>query len=178
MAAEIETMPDSEAREHLLEWLRDAHAMEQQAQTMLSGQIDRLENYPELKAKLQEHLEETRRQADLVKGCIESLGGSSSALKDIAGMTVGIGQGLSGLFVSDEVVKGSLASFTFEQMEIASYRILVSAAEALSEHEVAATCRRILAEEEAMAEWLAQKMPATVWKFLKRSDAPGLVAKH
>jgi hypothetical protein len=33
----------SEAREWLVQWLRDAHAMEEQAETMLSGQLSRLE---------------------------------------------------------------------------------------------------------------------------------------
>ena len=36
------------ARENLLDWLRDAHAMEQQAETMLNAQVERLEHYPEL----------------------------------------------------------------------------------------------------------------------------------
>lgn len=168
----------SEGREHLLNWLRDAHAMEQQAETMLSSQIERIENYPKLKARMEEHLLETRQQAEIVARCIRDLGGDTSAIKDLAARTVAVAQGLSGLFVGDEIVKGSLASYTFEQMEIASYRILISAAEALGEHEVAAACRGILAQEEAMASWLEQETPATVWKFLKRSDAPGLVAKH
>ena len=32
----------SEAREHLLGWLRDAHAMEQQAEQMLKSQASRI----------------------------------------------------------------------------------------------------------------------------------------
>mgnify|MGYP002716823196 CR=1 FL=1 len=42
----------TEAREHLLDWLRDAHAMEQQAEKMLKAQAERLEHYPELKARI------------------------------------------------------------------------------------------------------------------------------
>jgi ferritin-like metal-binding protein YciE len=30
----------SEAREWLIQWLRDAHAMEEQAETILSGQFE------------------------------------------------------------------------------------------------------------------------------------------
>jgi ferritin-like metal-binding protein YciE len=44
-------------QEHLLAWLRDAHAMEKQAEQMLSKQISRLEHYPDLRRKLEEHLE-------------------------------------------------------------------------------------------------------------------------
>jgi ferritin-like metal-binding protein YciE len=52
-----------EAHEWMIQWLRDAHAMEEQAQTMLSGQVSRIENYPELKDRISKHLEETKGQA-------------------------------------------------------------------------------------------------------------------
>src|SRR3954468_18648350 len=100
-------MPD--ARDHLLAWLKDAHAMEQQAETLLTSQIERLKHYPDLRRKLEEHLEETRRQGDLVKDCIRQNGGDSSALKDTMGKMVAFGQGLSGLFADDEVIKSALA---------------------------------------------------------------------
>lgn len=60
------------------------------------------------------------------------------------------------MFVDDEVVKGSLAGYTFEHMEIASYKILIAAAEAAGETEVVAVCQANLAEEVAMAEcWMS-----------------------
>ena len=49
-----------EGREWLIQWLRDAHAMEEQAETMLSGQLSRIENYPELSDQIQKHLEEAK----------------------------------------------------------------------------------------------------------------------
>ena len=166
------------ADERLLEWLRDAHAMEEQAETMLESQIKRLEHYPEVTAKLKEHLEETRRQAQLVNECIERRAGSSSAVKDVAAKMMAAAQGLSGLFVGDEVIKGALASYTFEQMEIASYRILVAAAEAVGDTATAGTCTQILREEEAMADWLDKNMPGLVRKYLAREETPGVEAKH
>ena len=44
------------AEERLMQWLRDAHAAEGQAETMLTGMADRLENYPKLKARIKEHI--------------------------------------------------------------------------------------------------------------------------
>lgn len=41
--------------ERLMQWLRDAHAAEEQAETMLTGMADRLENYPKLKARIKKH---------------------------------------------------------------------------------------------------------------------------
>lgn len=168
----------TEAREHLLDWLRDAHAMEQQAETLLTSQISRLKHYPDLRRKLEEHLAETRRQAELLSDCIERNGGDTSAVKDAMGKMVAFGQGLSGLFADDEVIKGALASYTFEQMEIASYTILIAAAEACGDSTTAAVCTRILKEEEAMAKWLAGQTPSLVRAFLQLEEAPSVAARR
>jgi ferritin-like metal-binding protein YciE len=170
-------MADS-PQEHLLDWLRDAHAMEEQAEQMLESQIARLEHYPDLRRKLEEHLAETRRQATLVEDCIKRQGGDTSALKSTMGKMVAFGQGLSGLFVDDEVIKGTLASYTFEHMEIASYTILIAAAEAVGDGATAAICTRILREEEAMAKWLATQTPNLVRAFLNLDQMPGVAAKR
>src|SRR5690606_7577218 len=109
----------SEQREHLLNWLRDAHAMEQQAEQMLKSQASRIEHYPKVKARIEQHLEETRGQQRLLEGCLERLGSSPSAVKDTMGMMTALGQGIGGMFASDEIVKGAMASYVFENMEIA-----------------------------------------------------------
>lgn len=49
----------AEPQENLMDWLRDAHAMEQQAEQMLKAQAARIEHYPQLKARIEQHLEET-----------------------------------------------------------------------------------------------------------------------
>lgn len=166
------------ADERLLQWLRDAHAMEEQAETMLSSQARRIENYPQLKAKLEQHLEETRRQAQRLEQCIERLNGGTSTIKDAAGKMVALGQGLSGLFVGDEVVKGSMASYTFEHMEIASYRILIATAEEAGDMETKRVCEEILREEEAMASWLEENLPSVTRQYLERDRMPDATSKH
>jgi len=168
----------TQAQEHLLAWLRDAHAMEEQAETLLTSQISRLKHYPDLRGKLEEHLTETRRQSELVNDCIKRLGGDSSAVKDTMGKMVAFGQGLSGLFADDEVIKGTLASYTFEQMEIASYTILIAAAEACGDTTTAAICTRILKEEQGMAKWLADQTPNLVRAFLQLDETPGVADKR
>lgn len=69
------------AEERLMAWLRDAHAAEEQAETMLSGFAGRLENYPDLKKRVEAHVTETRRQSEKVRGCDERRKGSTSTLK-------------------------------------------------------------------------------------------------
>jgi ferritin-like metal-binding protein YciE len=168
----------SEAREWLIQWLRDAHAMEEQAETMLSGQLSRLENYPELRQRIELHLDETKEQASRLKECLDRIGEGTSTMKDASGKLMATAQSVSGVFAGDEVMKGSLASYTFEHMEIASYTILIAAANAAGEAEVVRVCEQNLREEEAMAEWLRQNLDPTTAMFLARAEADRDQAKR
>jgi ferritin-like metal-binding protein YciE len=166
------------AEDNLMDWLRDAHAMEEQAEKMLAATAARLENYPTLKQRIEQHLQETRRQAALVRSCIDRRGGDTSAVKDITGRIVAMAQGMSGMFVSDEVVKASMSSYAFEHMEIASYRTLAAAAAVCNDTETQRVCEEILQEEIAMADWLAEQLPAITREFLLRDETPNATAKH
>ena len=164
-------------RDTLTAWLRDAHAMENQAISILEGQEGRLEHYPELRAKISQHLQQTRRQAELLEGCLERLGEDRSVFKAGMGKLMGNVQAMSGLFVSDEVVKGAIASYTFEHFEIASYKSLIAAAEEAGEPEVRGLCEQILHEEEGMARWLGEHLPEVTRAYLVR-EATGQPAKR
>ncbi len=166
------------AREHFLDWLRDAHAMEEQAETMLTTMESRIENYPELRARITQHIQETRHQAERLRHCIQQMGGDTSALKDVAGKFMATMQGFSGAMATDEVVKGGMFSYAFEHMEIAAYRNLITAANLLGEAGIAQVCEQILAEEIAMAAWLEDNMGAVATQFLQRSETSPSQAKR
>ena len=167
----------TDAREHLLDWLRDAHAMEQQSEQMLKGQAARIENYPALKARIEQHIQETLGQQQLLESCISRLGGSPSTIKDTMGKVMAMGQAVGGMMASDEIVKGSMASYVFEHMEIASYRTLIAAAQAVGDVETQRACEQILAQEEAMAQWLQEHLPEVTQQFLLRDETPGVTAR-
>ena len=166
------------ARDNLLDWLRDAHAMEQQAETMLSSQVERLEHYPELRTRIQEHLRETQHQREQLESCLQRLGSSLSTLKDISAKVRAFGQGMAGMAMSDEVVKGAMSGYVFENMEIASYTVLIEAAIVAQDAETQRVCEAILQQEVAMSEWLRQHLPELTRAFLVRSEAPGVEAKR
>ncbi|WP_420038472.1 DUF892 family protein [Halomonas alkaliantarctica] len=112
---------------YLENWLRDAHAMEKQAEEMLKSQAKRLEHYPALRARIDQHLEETTHQSDKLERLMTELGIDTSALKDMGGKLSAFGQALGGMMAGDEVVKGGIASYAFECFEIASYKALIAA---------------------------------------------------
>src|SRR5690606_10615323 len=137
----------------------------------------RSENYPKLQARIEQHIQETLGQQQLLEGCIQRLGGSPSAMKDAVGKLMAMGQAVGGMMATDEIVKGSMASYVFEHMEIASYRTLIAAAQAVGDMETQRVCEQILAEEEAMAKWLQENMAEVTQQFLVRDETPGVTAR-
>lgn len=164
-------------QENMLDWLRDAHAMEQQAEKMLMAQSERLEHYPELKQRIDQHIQETKGQQQLLDGCLARLGASSSTLKDMTGKLMAFGQAVGGSLMSDEVIKGAMAGYVFENLEIATYTVLIAAAKAAGDKQTQEACEQILPQEEAMAKWIKDHLPQLTEAFLARSADPDLEAK-
>lgn len=165
-------------QEHLIDWLRDAYAMEKQAETMLKAQSGRLEHYPELRARIDQHLQETLNQQELLEGCLQRHDSSPSGMKDLSARMSAFMQGIGGMAVSDEVVKGGMSGYVFENVEIAAYTALIAAARAAGDEKTRKVCEQILPQEVAMAKWLLDHLPDTVTKFVTRSAADRADAKH
>lgn len=168
----------AELNENLLDWLRDAYAMEQQAEHMLKAQAARIDHYPKVKARIEQHLEETLGQQQLLLGCIERLGGKPSVMKDVMGRAAAFGQAAGGALNSDEIVKGAIASYVFENLEIATYTALIAAANTVGDTETARVCEEILPQEEAMARWVLENLPELTEEFLVRDATPDVEAKR
>lgn len=168
----------TETVENLLDWLRDAHAMEEQSEKMWRGQAERLENYPHYKARVEQHIEETCGQLRVLSACIERLGSSPSVVKDASAKVFAFGQTISGMMVSDEVVKSAMSGYVFEQMEVAAYTVLIAGAQAAGDVETQRACEQILLEEIAMAEWLRENLPELTQTFLARDSVDSDAAKR
>ena len=153
-------------KENLAAWLRDAHAMEGQAETLLQTQIDRLKNYPEALPRLKSHLQETQDQRAALERCLKQLGEDTSTLKDSAMKVAANLQGMMHAMSSDEVLKNTLASAAFEQFEAASYRMLVTAAQIAGEPQIAKTCETIMEQEVSMADWVWGQLSPMTEKYL------------
>jgi len=156
-------------------WLNDAYAMELSIVQVLQNHARDAKNHPEMQARIEQHLEETRRHADLVKGCIDRLGGSTSAVKSGMATVMGTVQGMSTALARDDLVKNALHDYGTEYFEMASYKALIAAAQDLGDQETVSVCQQILRDEEAMAAWLDQQLPGVVVETLHllATPAPG-----
>ncbi|WP_312393505.1 ferritin-like domain-containing protein [Mixta calida] len=164
-------------QENYLSWLRDAHAMEKQAEEMLEKMSSRLEHYPDLRSRLQQHIEETRQQQQMLQQVIDRQDTSNSTMKDMMGKVAAMGQAVGGMFASDEVVKGAISGYVFEQFEIACYTSLIAAAELAGDHEGARVFEQIREQEKAMADWALTHLPDVTEQFMVRSAQPDTEAK-
>lgn len=166
------------ARAQLLDWLRNARAMEVQSEEMLKTHVRRLHHYPRLRDRVVNHLAETCEQQAKLDHCLHQLGGEPSGLREFSARFLAMGQGLLQVASTDEVVKGLVLMYSFESMEGIVYRTLATTAEAAGEGEIAGVCGEILEQEERMAEWLREHQPDIVRQYLVRQELPGIQAKR
>lgn len=148
--------------EMVIAWLNDAYGMEQSITHVLENHAKDAQEHPQLQNGIQQHLEATKRHADLVKQQIERLGGSTSTVKSAMSNLMGMGQSVSTGMAKDELVKNALADYATEHMEIASYRALQAAGKELGDQELSRTCETIIADEMAMSQFLEQNLPMIV----------------
>ncbi len=151
--------------------LVNAHALEEQAVSLLSRQAERLESYPEMLQQIKLHIEESRRQASRLEEILNSLGTSHSALKDLATKFTGNMAALAHAPMQDEVMKNTLANFAFEHFEIAAYRSLLTMADLAGDNSSPKLLQQSLNEEIRMAKWIEDNLDATTRKYVELTAA-------
>ena len=156
--------------------LNNAHALENQALSLMDRQIERLDNYPEMAAMLRQHRVETEGQIARLEEILSSLGESHSALKDAALSFSGNMAALGHAFAGDEVIKNSFANYAFENFEIASYTGLITLAEDGFPQSISAL-QMTLGEEQRMADWVRENIPATTRRYVALREE-GMTASH
>ena len=160
-----------QARDTYIVGLRNQHAVENQAIELLERQVGRLENYPEMRDRMQRHIEESREQARRLEELLARYDTSHSALKDTMMSLVGNLAALGHSTAPDEVVKNTFANFAFEHYEIASYTSLLTLAELTGDSAAPTALNTSLHEEREMAQWIAEHLEGTVRRFVERSAA-------
>lgn len=164
-------MADNETRDVFIVGLRNAHAMENQALSIMKPQLQRVENYPEVAAKLEQHISETEGQIGRLEEILSGLNEDHSTLKDIALSFSGSMAALGHTMAGDEILKNSFANFAFENFEIAAYKSLLTVAEAGGYGAAMTGLQANLSEEKAMADWLDNNLSALTTKFLSLREA-------
>lgn len=157
--------------DQLKSWLNDAHSMEQGLIKVLENHAKDAKDHPDVRARDEQHIEETRRHVERVTRCLELLGEKPSAMKSAWSKMTGVVQGASSGPFRDEIVKNFLSDYAAEHLEIACYRSLIAAADELNQPEIAELCRQNLRDEEEMARWLEENIPVITRMYLQEQHA-------
>jgi ferritin-like metal-binding protein YciE len=84
---------------------------------MPKAQASRLEHYADLRARIEQHLEERLGQQQILEQCLTRYDASLCAIKDRIARMAASGQRIGGMVTTDEVVKDGLAGYVFEHPE-------------------------------------------------------------
>jgi ferritin-like metal-binding protein YciE len=152
--ASLKAVGRDDLEEQLRKYLADAHAIEEQAEQFLERAASMTGDTP-LAKLFEEHLEETRKHAELIEERLEALGGDPSSLKD-ALMRMGA-LNWAEFFHGHPDTPGKLAAFAyaFEHLEVGGYEQLKRVAERAGDAETVKTVETILGEERTAAKKLA-----------------------
>jgi ferritin-like metal-binding protein YciE len=158
-------MRETNLRDKLTSYISDAIALEQNVEQMLSGMIATTEDLP-MRARLEQHQEETRAQQERLRARLEAHGESGSALKEMAAKAGAAMKGVLDVGRGDKAGKNARDGYATEHLEIAAYEMLERVARIACDEETAAVARQNRAEEEAMARSIAERWDDVVRQSL------------
>jgi ferritin-like metal-binding protein YciE len=145
--------------------LRNAHAMENQALSIMKPQVTRIENYPEVAQRLEQHIAETEMQIQRLEQILDGFGENKSSLKDAALSLTGSMAAITHSMAPDEIVKNSFANYAFEHFEIAAYKSLLALSGQGGNSTATSLLQQNLDEELSMAQWLDQNIAPVTLKY-------------
>lgn len=152
--ASLRGVASADLDEHLNRYLRDAHAIEQQAVRLL--QLGpKLVRDEELATLFRDHLDESREHSRRVAERLEARDAGVSKLKDLALGVGGVNVGAFFAAQPDTTAKLSGFAFAFEHLEIAAYELLRRVAARVGDGETVTIAESIAAEERAAAAKIA-----------------------
>lgn len=158
--------------EELVRYLTDAHAIEEQAATLL-GKGPELAGDAELAQAYETHLTETHGHRRLLEQRLEARGGSPSKLKDLALKAGALNWGMFFSAQPDTPAKLAAFAYAFEHLEIASYELLRRVALKAGDPETAQAAASILLEERAAAGKVSSLFPQALEASLREQRLAG-----
>src|SRR5690348_16207827 len=171
--ASLEHAKGDDLERHLVHYLGDAHALENQAIQLLEKAPGMSEGAEGLAGIYQEHLEESRRHEQTIRECLERHEEGPSRIKDAAMRIGGLNWGM--FFQAHPDTPGKLAAFAyaFEHLEIGGYEQLWRVATRAGDTETAQLAERISGEERAAAEKLRGLFPEASRLALREAGVTG-----
>ena len=166
-------MADDKLQQKLIDYIEDAHALEQNVSTMLDSMISTTDD-PEIKGMLEDHKRQTQEHERRLRERLDAMGASTSTIKEVGGVGAALFKGVGDIARSDKHAKNARDGYVTEHMEIAAYELLERLAKRAGDAETAEVARQNRSDEQAMA----KKIESNWDRFLDLTLAtPGFLAE-
>ena len=146
---------ETELEAQLVKHIDEAVAMEQNVLRMLDGMISTTED-DEIRGALRQHKLETETHLERMQKRLESHGGSQSFVREAGGIVGALMKSVLDMTRPEKAGRNARDGYATEHMEIASYELLARVAERAGDEETATAAREIIADEQKMADLIAQ----------------------
>jgi ferritin-like metal-binding protein YciE len=143
-------MEDQKLQRKLVDYVQDAHAMEQTVSTMLDSMIATTDD-PEITEMLKQHKRQTQEHERRLRERLDAMGAGTSATRSVGGLGAALFKGVGDVARTDKPAKNARDGFMTEHMEIAAYELLERLAKKAGDEQTAEVARLNRADEQAMA---------------------------
>lgn len=162
-------MAEHGIQEKLVDYLKDAHAMETNASQMLDSMIATTDDEA-TRRELEHHREETERHRELLADRLRAHGADVSMVKESKALGSAIVKAFTDMAGGDQPGKVARDGFIAEQVEIASYELLERLARRAGDEATAEVAKRNRADEQAMADKIASNWDRFLELSLKKES--------
>ena len=165
-------MTNHDLHDKLVDYIQDAHAMEQNVLKMLDSMIENTDDEVTLALLRHHHAETEQHEARLARR-LETIGEGTSGRKQAQTMIGGALKSVVDSVRGDKPAKNARDGYVTEHVEIAAYELLERLAIRAGDHETAEIARHNRADEQAMADKIAASWDHVL--DLTLADAPVFV---
>ena len=159
----------SKIMEFYLTGLRNQHAVETQAIGTIQNELPRMKAYPELHAQMEADHRRSTEQAARLDQLLERHGTKKALAKEAVTGAVATIAGFAHASSGDDVVKNVLAAVGYKAYEIASYKMLLTLADAANAAEDKTALEQSMKEEQEMGDWLGGHIPDLVHTYVRQT---------
>ena len=151
--------------EYIRIWLRDAHALEEQADQLFTEQVQSFKDSEVLSEKLKAELVSITENKIILSIRIQQLGSGTSVIKDIAAKIIAKAKNIYAM-ANQDPVKRALTLHAITYMTIGICRVIIAAAAVAGDNETRRLCEQILNNLCSRARWIESAIADVTKLFL------------
>lgn len=158
-----------DCKKTMIKWLNRAYAMEVGMKNTIESHAKLMEDMPDMKQKIENHIRETQMQMEKVENAIKSLGGDVSLYKkEVSDITTK----LSGFITEqmhgkEKVLLNAISDHATEHYEMAIYKTIAEIAKMCNDPDVQKVAKDIMKEETETGEELSHKLSMLVKEYMQ-----------